>query len=85
VVRSLFACAFDYPRVLHGELDFIHYTKVMPWDHLAGSLMVVENGGVSRTMNGADYTAASDANGLLVARDPGVWGTAHRCLGGLFS
>ena len=21
VVRSLFACAFDYPRVLHGELD----------------------------------------------------------------
>ena len=85
VVCSLFACAFDYPRVLHGELDFIHYTKVMPWDHLAGSLMVVENGGVSRTMNGADYTAASEANGLLVARDPGVWETAHRCLDGLFS
>lgn len=84
VVRSLFACAFDYPRVLHGELDFIHYTKVMPWDHLAGSLMVVESGGVSRTMDGTDYTVASEASGLLVARDPGVWETAHRCLAGMF-
>ena len=85
MVRSLFACAFDYPRVLHGELDFIHYTKVMPWDHLAGSLMVVENGGVSRTMDGADYAAASGASGLLVARDPEVWETAHRCLAGMFN
>jgi inositol monophosphatase family protein len=79
VTRSLFACAFDYPRVLHGEVDFIHYSKVLPWDHLAGSLMVVENGGLSRDIDGADYTAASQPSGLLVARDPEVWEIAHRC------
>jgi inositol monophosphatase family protein len=79
VAQSYFACAFDYPRVLHGELDFIQYTKMLPWDHLAGSLMVVESGGVSRTMNGSDYTAASDTRGLIVASSEQIWDKVRAC------
>lgn len=78
VVRSRFACCFDYPAVLHGELDFMWYSSMHPWDHLAGSLMVVENGGVSRTMDGLQYTLRSRARGLLVAGDTLSWMVAQQ-------
>ena len=78
VVRSRFACCFDYPAVLHGDIDFIHYTNIHPWDHLAGSLMVTENGGVSRTMDGLAYNVLNRSRGLLVAGDVLVWMTAQQ-------
>ncbi len=78
VVCSHFACAFDYPAVLHGDIDFMYYTSMHPWDHLAGSLMVTENGGVSRTMDGLAYTLLSRSKGLLVASDTLVWMTAQQ-------
>ena len=78
VVWSQFACAFDYPAVLHGDIDFMYYTSMHPWDHLAGSLMITENGGVSRTMDGLDYTLLSKSKGLLVASDALVWMTAQQ-------
>ncbi len=78
VVWSQFACAFDYPAVLHGDIDFMYYTSMHPWDHLAGSLMVTENGGVSRTMDGLAYSVLSCSKGLLVANDALVWMTAQQ-------
>lgn len=47
VVQSNFAACFDYPAVLHGDIDFMWFTSMQPWDHLAGSLMVIEQGGIS--------------------------------------
>lgn len=78
VVMSHFACAFDYPAVLHGDIDFMYYTSMHPWDHLAGSLMVTENGGVSRTMDGLAYTLLSRSKGLLIANDALVWMAAQQ-------
>ena len=79
VVRSHFACCFDYPSVLHGEWDFMWYSSLHPWDHLAGSLMVIENGGVSRTMDGLNYSLMTTrARGLLVAGDTLSWMTAQQ-------
>ncbi|NHB83806.1 inositol monophosphatase [Tessaracoccus sp. HDW20] len=78
VVKSHFCCAFDYPSVLEGEFDFIYYNHVRPWDHLAGSLMVTENGGVARTLDGVGYTLLSRSRGLLVARDTMSWMTAQQ-------
>lgn len=77
-VHTKFACCFDYPAALHGEYDFIYYTSLMPWDHLAGALMLTENGGVSRTMDGLAYTVLSRSKGLLVAGDVLVWMTAQQ-------
>lgn len=78
VVESNFACCFDYPAVLHGTIDFMYYTSMYPWDHLAGSLMITENGGVSRTMDGLAYTVLSRSRGLLVAGDVQTWMTAQQ-------
>ncbi len=64
--------------VLHGDVDFIVYTTLHPWDHLAGSLMVTESGGVSRTMDGLAYSLRSTSGGLIVARDTLTWMTAQQ-------
>lgn len=77
VARSAWCCAFDYPKVLHGDVDFLVYSTLHPWDHLAGSLMVTETGGVSRTVEGADYCLATRTGGLIVARDAATWRTAR--------
>ena len=79
VVRSNFACAFDYPAVLEGDIDFMTYTSIHPWDHLAGSLMLIETGGVSRTFDGISYTVLSRGRGLLIAGDTLSWMTAQQC------
>lgn len=78
VVRTKFACCFDYPALLHGEYDFLYYVSLHPWDHLAGALMVTEQGGVSRTLDGLAYTVMSKSRGLLVANDVLVWMTAQQ-------
>ncbi|MHA6512050.1 inositol monophosphatase family protein [Tessaracoccus sp. Z1128] len=78
VVESRWCCAFDYPLVLHGDVDFLVYTTLHPWDHLAGSLMVTESGGVSRTMDGLSYTLQSKSRGLVVAGDTLTWMTAQQ-------
>lgn len=76
-VRSQFACAFDYPSILHGTTDFILYHSLNPWDHLAGSLMVVEQGGVARTLDGLNYSLMNRSRGLLVAADTMTWMAAQ--------
>lgn len=78
VVQSKFACAFDYPDVLHGEIDFMFYNRLHPWDHLPGSLMVTESGGISRTLDGLAYTMLSRSRGLLVAGDTLSWMAAQQ-------
>lgn len=77
-VRTQFACAFDYPSILHGDTDFVFYTSLNPWDHLAGSLMVVEQGGVSRTLDGMAYNLLNRSRGLLVANDTLSWMAAQQ-------
>lgn len=77
-VRSHYACAFDYPAVLEGEFDFAIYTNTHPWDHLAGSLMLAEVGGVSRMLDGMAYTVLTRSKGLLIAGDTISWLAAQQ-------
>ncbi len=73
VTWSNFSAAFDYPSVLEGGLDFVYYWTSYPWDHLAGSLMLAEVGGVSRTLDGVAYSALTKPAALLMAADVGAW------------
>lgn len=77
-VRStLWSAAFDYPNVVTGGGDFVYYNKLKPWDHLPGALLLTEVGGVSRTRDGADYTAATTGQGLIAAATPEIWDLAN--------
>ncbi len=86
VGRTRFCCGVDYPLLLDGATGFVVYAPPNPWDHLAGTLMLREVGGVARTLDGAEYGPRSRGPGgggacLLVALDDDTWQTAAAVLG----
>lgn len=73
VGSSRWCCGVDYPRLLTGEVDYLVYSNVHPWDHLPGTLLVREAGGVARRFDGQDYTPEWTGPGLMSAATPEVW------------
>ena len=73
----------EYWAVATGHLHFCFYKRLMPWDHLAGSLIVQEAGGYVRRFNGSLYRVTDREGGLLVASDKKSWralqSTLFRC------
>lgn len=82
VVRPAGACGIDYPRLVEGERDFLHFRALHPWDHLPGALMVAEMGGRVATSAGSDYAPGTTGTSLVAACDPEVWETVRRALHG---
>lgn len=77
---TLYACGIDYPNICLGLGDFLIYRNMKPWDHVPGSLMLREMGGVSRTADGVDYQAAPSDSPLIVAVNEEVWEIGRACL-----
>lgn len=72
------SAAHNYLLLADGEIDFALFTRLMPWDHAAGCLLLTEAGGESRLMDGRLYAPgahrSSDKNNcLLLARGTGAW------------
>lgn len=73
IARSAGAVGIDYPRLCEGRDDFLVYNRLKPWDHLPGTLMVREVGGVAVHFDGTPYGAASvGRTGLVAAADDEV-------------
>ncbi len=75
-VRSLRCAGFDYLRLLAGELDFLLFSGVMPWDHAAGALLVREQGGLAGYLGDAGQYRASRsivAEGVLATSRAMDW------------
>ena len=84
-VRSLRCAGLDYLRLVAGDLDFLLFSGVMPWDHAAGALVVHESGGLAGYLgNDGDYiaSAAITAEGVLAATRPDVWHQVAATLAG---
>jgi fructose-1,6-bisphosphatase/inositol monophosphatase family enzyme len=77
---TLYACGIDYPNLCQGVGDFLIYRNMKPWDHVPGSLILRESGGVSRTIDGRDYVAEPGSAPLIVAVNEDVWQIARSCL-----
>lgn len=67
------AAGIDYPRVLQKEVGFLFYWRTLAWDHVPGSLIIREAGGVVKRLDGSEYRAGDQRRGLLVARDEHGW------------
>jgi fructose-1,6-bisphosphatase/inositol monophosphatase family enzyme len=83
-VRSLRCAGFDYLRLLAGELDFLLFSGVMPWDHAAGALLVREQGGLAGYLGDAGHYLASRsivAEGVLATSRAADWQTIADHLG----
>ncbi|MEO7221514.1 MAG: inositol monophosphatase family protein [Devosia sp.] len=68
----------DYRTFASGHADFVMFNKLMPWDHLPGSLISEEAGGYVRKLDGSPYRAGELTGGLLLATDPDSWSLLRR-------
>lgn len=70
----------EYVLILQGVRQFSAYTRLMPWDHAAGSFLLTEAGGVSRLLGGEPYDAQMREGDLLNAASDQTWRTVRRLM-----
>jgi fructose-1,6-bisphosphatase/inositol monophosphatase family enzyme len=80
LMRSWGSCGIDYPKLISGELDFLCYRSLFPWDHLPGGLMVTEMNGRIAANTGEDYRPGVIARWLLAATSTQLWDQAQQSL-----
>ena len=80
VTPAYYCAGAEYPAILTGDRHFALFWRSLPWDHAPGALIVAEAGGRVTRWDGSPYRPAVDGQGLLVARNPGVWDAAHAAL-----
>jgi len=74
-----YRCAgHEYRTLASGHLDFAMYNKLMPWDHLAGTLIATEAGGYVARLDGSPYLPSHVDGGLLVTADRDTWQLLRR-------
>lgn len=71
--ESLNCAAHEYLRVASGRAQFSLYSRLKPWDHLPGSLIVTEAGGYVAQWDGSPYTPRDKHVGLIVAASQENW------------
>ena len=78
-VVSNFRCAgHEYRTLVSGHAQFGCWNKLMPWDHLAGTLMAQEAGGYAARLDGQPYLPRHVDGGLLVTVDRDSWDELRR-------
>ena len=71
---SNFRCAgHEYRTLASGHGQFVCYNKLMPWDHLAGTLISQEAGAYAARFDGSPYLPHHVDGGLLLAPDEETW------------
>jgi fructose-1,6-bisphosphatase/inositol monophosphatase family enzyme len=76
---SAYRCAgHEYRIFAAGHLDFLFHSKLMPWDHLPGTLLAAEAGAYAAMLDGSAYRAGKLDGNLLIAADRDCWNLLHR-------
>lgn len=74
-----YRCAgHEYRFAAGGNIHFLMYNKLMPWDHVAGALMMRECGAHVAKFDGSDYRPSDTGGGLLIAPDKDSWDELKR-------
>lgn len=74
-----YRCAgHEYRYAAAGYLHFMMYGKLMPWDHVAGALMMREAGAHVARFDGEPYLPRHLDGGLLIAPDKDSWDMLRR-------
>lgn len=72
--------AQEYRLLAGGHIHFALYHKLMPWDHLAGSLITIEAGGYVRRFDGSIYRPEHIDGGILATTDIDSWNILREAL-----
>lgn len=62
-------CGIDYPHLVAGDASALVYNRSMPWDHLPGSVILTEAGGVIGRIDGEPIAPRDLQGGLVAAPD----------------
>ncbi|WP_062116991.1 inositol monophosphatase family protein [Aureimonas sp. AU40] len=81
ILANYRTAAHEYRLAASGALHYQFYVKLMPWDHLAGTLLLEEAGGYVRKWNGEPYRPTDTKGGLLTATDPESWQALRALIG----
>jgi fructose-1,6-bisphosphatase/inositol monophosphatase family enzyme len=81
-VKTIRCAGLEYLRLARGEVDFLLFGGVMPWDHAPGAAIIQELGGHISYVDGKGYrpSGAEQAGGILAARDRATWDEVYRRL-----
>lgn len=64
------SAAVEYTNLVRGRKDFVVYQRLLPWDHLAGALLLNEAGGRVALATGAELLPSDRIGPLIAARSP---------------
>lgn len=76
---AAYRCAgHEYRFAAGGNMHFMMYGKLMPWDHVGGALMMQEAGAHVAKFDGSPYRPGDIDGGLLIASDKDSWDELRR-------
>jgi len=80
-IKSLRCAGWEYLRLAQGEMQFSLFTRLMPWDHVPGTLIHAEAGGLALCLDGTPYRGERYREaGLLMAPDRDSWEAIEQTL-----
>jgi fructose-1,6-bisphosphatase/inositol monophosphatase family enzyme len=74
---GLVCAAHEYTQLATGQKDYVHFYRLLPWDHAPGALILREAGGVSRHPDGRDYEVSDRRESTLLSPDEVTWRRAR--------
>jgi fructose-1,6-bisphosphatase/inositol monophosphatase family enzyme len=75
-----YCAGFEYPAIIEGEQEFAIFWRTLPWDHVPGSLLLTEAGGVARRPTRDPFLPYAEGVGLVLARNEATWDAARALL-----
>jgi fructose-1,6-bisphosphatase/inositol monophosphatase family enzyme len=76
-IPGVICAAHEYTQIAAGQKDYVHYYRLLPWDHAPGALIVREAGGVVRHAGGRDYDVLDGPESTLLSPDEPTWQRAR--------
>jgi fructose-1,6-bisphosphatase/inositol monophosphatase family enzyme len=74
-----YRCAgHEYRTFAAGHVHFLMYNKLMPWDHLPGTLIAQEAGAYAARFDGSAYRPDHTEGGLLLTPNKDMWEELRR-------
>jgi fructose-1,6-bisphosphatase/inositol monophosphatase family enzyme len=74
-----YRCAgHEYRTFAAGHVHFLMYNKLMPWDHLPGTLIAQEAGAYAARFDGSAYRPSHVEGGLILTPDKDMWDELRR-------
>lgn len=78
MVANYRVAGHEYRAFASGHTQFVCFNKLMPWDHLAGTLISQEAGAYAARLDGHPYLPSHISGGLLVTPDKASWELLRR-------